>query len=142
MKVMNAAVILGKVFVYSFTALLMLIGLISVISTISANVHMRAGEFAFLQSAGMTRGGLKRMLDSERVMCSAKSLMTGLPASVLLTYLINLPVQAVFPIPCSLPRSAAAQYSIMILIKTWITMRCSASKLYGRNTAQTICSER
>jgi putative ABC transport system permease protein len=102
-KVMNIAIGLVTVFVYSFAALLTIIGMTNVISAISANVRLRSREFAVLRSVGLTCGGLKRMLNLESVMCTAKSVIIGLPVSIAVTYLINLPIRSRFPIPYRLP---------------------------------------
>jgi putative ABC transport system permease protein len=138
MKVMNIAVGLTMVFVYSFAALLTLIGLTNVISTISANVRMRSREFAVLQSVGMTYRGLKRMLNLESVMCTFKSLIIGLPLALALTYLINLPIRAAFPIPYQLPWLACVYCVFGVFAVTWVTMRYSASRLKNNSIVETI----
>jgi putative ABC transport system permease protein len=142
MKVMNIAIILAKVFVYSFVALLMLIGLTNVISTMSTNVRMRSQEFAVLKSVGMTHNGLKRMLNLESIMCSAKSLIIGLPLAILLTYLINIPIRAMFPVPYQFPWIAVVWCIVIIFAITWVTMRYSAARLRGKNIIETIRLER
>lgn len=141
MKIMNTIVILVSVFIYVFVAALTLVGLTGVISAMSTNIRMRSREFAALQSVGMTYGGLKRMLNLESVMCSAKSLIIGLPAAIVLTYLINLPVRSMFPIPYRFPWLAALVCITAVFLITWITMRYSASRLRGGNIAESIRSE-
>jgi putative ABC transport system permease protein len=140
-KVMNIGVGLATVFVYGFVALLILIGLTSVISTISANVRMRSREFAVLRSVGMTYDGLKRMLDFESVICTAKSLVFGLPPAIALTYLINLPIRSAFPIPYRFPWTACVCCILAVFAVTWVTIRHSASRLRGGNTIETIRAE-
>jgi putative ABC transport system permease protein len=129
LSVMNIAIGFVSVFVYTFVALLTLIGLTNVISTISANVRLRRREFAVLQSVGMTRGGLRQMLNFENIICTAKSLVVGLPFALLITYLLNLPLSDVFPIPYELPWLAAIQCIIGVFIITWATTRYSAFRL-------------
>lgn len=142
MKVMNIAIVLATVFVYSFSALLTLIGLTNVISTISTNVHIRTREFAVLQSVGMTQDGLRRMLKLESIMCSGKSLMIGLPLAILLTYLINMPIRSMFPVPYQLPLAAIGLCIILIFTITWVIMRHSIVRLRGKNIIETIRLER
>lgn len=142
MKVMNIAIVLASVFVYSFAALLTLIGLTNVISTISTNVHMRTREFAVLQSVGMTQDGLRRMLRLESIICSAKSLMIGLPLAILLTYLINMPIRSAFPVPYRLPWLAIGLCISIIFSITWIIMQYSTARLRGKNIIETIRLER
>jgi putative ABC transport system permease protein len=137
-KIMNIGIILAMVFVYSFGAILTLIGLTSVISTLSANVRMRAREFAVLQSVGMTPEGLRRMLNLESIMCSAKALVIGLPLAVVLTYLINLPIRSMFPIPYQIPWVAIAVCIAAVFAITWITMQYAASRLRRMNIVETI----
>lgn len=142
MKVMNIAIVLVMVFVYSFVILLTLIGLTNVISTMSTNVHMRSREFAVLQSAGMTHGGIKRMLNLESIMCSAKSLIIGVPLAIALTYLINIPVRSMFPVPYQVPWLAATGCVAVVFAITWFTIRYSASRLREKNIVETIRLER
>jgi putative ABC transport system permease protein len=135
-KVMNIAIVLGMVFVYSFVVLLTLIGLTGVISTMSANIRSRAREFAVLRSIGMTHGGLKRMLNLESILYSAKSLLIGLPAATLLTYLINKPIRAMFPIPYQFPWFTVILCVTAILTFTWAIMRYCAFKMRGGNVSE------
>lgn len=137
-KIMNIGIVLAMVFVYSFAAVLALIGLTSVISTISANVRIRAREFAVLQSVGMTPEGLKRMLSLESIICSGKALIIGLPLAILLTYLINIPIRSTFPIPYQMPWIAIAVCILIVFAITWVTMRHAASRLRGKNIVETI----
>jgi putative ABC transport system permease protein len=138
MKVMNIGIGLATVFVYSFVALLTLIGLTNIISTASANVRMRAREFAVLQSVGMTYGGLKRMLNLESVMFTVKALIIGLPVAIVLTYLINLPIRSMFPVPYQLPWLAVAESVSGIFAITWGAMHYSAFRLRKGNIVETI----
>lgn len=140
-KVMNIVVVLAMVFIYSFVVLLMLIGLSNVVSTMSTNVRMRSREFAMLQSVGMTYGGLKRMLNLESLMCTGKSLVFGIPIAILLTYLINMPVRAMLPVPYKLPWLAVLWCIVGVLAITWVTIRYSASRLRKRNIIESIRSE-
>ena len=138
MKVMNIAVVFAQVFIYCFVALLMLIGLTNVISTISANVRLRSREFAVLQSVGMTRDGIYRMLNLESLICSAKALVIGLPLAVALTYLINLAVRSMLPVPYQLPWFSAVLCTAGVFAITWVTMRCSLARMQKGNIVEAI----
>ena len=140
-RVMNIVVLMVMVFVYSFVVLLALIGLTNIISTMTANVRMRAKEFAVLQSIGMTHDGLKRMINIESAMCSSKSLIIGFPIAILLSYLINLPIRAMFPVPYQLPIFSMAICAIIIFLLTWATMQYSVAKLKRNNIIETIRKE-
>lgn len=141
MKVMNIAIALVIVFMYSFVVLLMLIGLTNVISALSTNVLMRAREFAVLKSIGMTSEGLKKMLKYESVMCSMKALMYGLPIGIVMTFLINLPIRMIFPIPYKFPLAAIVLCVLAVLLITWGIMKYAAHKLKDQNIIETIRAE-
>lgn len=141
MKVMNMAIVVALIFMYSFVVLLMLIGLTNVISTMSTNVLMRAREFAVLQSVGMTPEGLNRMLNFESILCSAKALLIGLPIAAILTYFINLPIKKRFPIPYELPWTAMLLCICIVFLITWATTRCAAYRLRNQNIIEAIRSE-
>jgi putative ABC transport system permease protein len=132
---------LVMVFIYGFIIMLTLIGLTNVISTISTNVRSRSREFAILQSVGMTRGGLSRMLNLESILCSVKALIIGIPLGVLGSYVVfnflsspNAPVEFPFVIPWV----PILQCTLGVLAVTWITMRYSASRLRGDSIVERI----
>ncbi len=141
MKVMNIAIALVTVFMYSFVVLLMLIGLTNVISTLSTNVLMRSREFAVLKSVGMTPESLKRMLNYESILCSIKALLYGLPIGIAVTYFINLPIKSMFPIPYKMPWLAILLCVLVVFFITWSTTRYAAHKLDNQNIIETIRSE-
>lgn len=141
MKVMNIAIVLASVFMYSFVVLLMLIGFTNVISTMSTNVQMRSREFAILQSVGMTSGGLKRMLNLESILCSSKALMYGLSIGIIMTFLINKPIRSMFPIPYELPWLAILLCILVVFLITWSTTMYAAHRLQKQNIIETIRSE-
>ncbi|MBU4440272.1 MAG: ABC transporter permease [Acetobacterium sp.] len=141
MKVMNIAIVLASIFMYSFVVLLMLIGFTNVISTMSTNVRMRSREFAVLQSVGMTAAGLKQMLNLESVLCSLKALMYGLPVGIIVSIFINLPIRSMFPIPYALPWLAIVLCVLAVFLITWSTTRYAAHRLQKQNIIETIRSE-
>lgn len=138
MKIMNIAIVLAMIFIYSFVALLMLIGFTNVISTMSTNVYLRHKEFAVLQSVGMTFKGIIRMINLESVMISLKSLIIGLPIGIITTYLINRPIKATFPIPYKLPWESILLCVVMVFGITFLIMRYSVKKVKKNNIIETI----
>ena len=126
------------IFLYGFVGMLSLIGLTSVISAISANVQLRAREFAVLRSVGMTERNLRRMLALESVMSALKSLLYGLPLGSLAMYLtyIVLTQQDGFQFiyPWALPLEAIAGVFVIALIVTQYAVK----KLRGGSIIDTI----
>ena len=130
--------LLVMVFTFGFVGMLTLIGLTNVISTISANVRSRAREFAVLRSVGMTCGGLNRMLNLESILCSAKSLLIGLPLGVLASYLIYQGIMASVYFAFEFPWLPVVQSVLAVFVITWVTMRFAATRLRTDNIVETI----
>jgi putative ABC transport system permease protein len=129
---------LFMLFLYGFVAMLTLIGLTNVISTISTNVRLRSREFAVLRSIGMTQVGLYRMLNLESVLCSVKSLMIGLPIGIAVSYFIYTAILASVDFPFEFPWIPIFQCILAVFAVTWIIMRYSASRLRGGNIVEAI----
>lgn len=102
-RVLNIAIVMAEIIIYGFVGVLLLIGLVSVISTLSTNVMMRAREFAILKSVGMTTEGLQKMLLSESVICTLKAIVWGVPLGILIPYMINVVIRQAFPVLYEIP---------------------------------------
>ncbi|MCI9134458.1 MAG: ABC transporter permease [Lachnospiraceae bacterium] len=76
------------VFTYGFITLISLIAAANVFNTISTGILLRRREFAVLTSVGLGPKGLKRMLNYECLLYGTKSLLYGIPVSVLVTWCI------------------------------------------------------
>lgn len=140
-SVMNIAFAIAFVFMYSFAALLMLIGLTNVISTLSTNVLMRSREFAVLKSVGMTPESLKKMLNYESILCSAKALLYGMPVGIAVSVLISIPIRMMFPVSYEIPWIPLLLCVCAVFLITWGTTRYAAHKIKNQNIIETIRSE-
>lgn len=139
-KVMNVAIVIALIFLVCFCALLMLIGFTNVVSTLSTNVLMRQSEFAVLQSVGMTPEGLRKMLALESIFCSLRALALGVPLGILLTYVVNLPIRAMFPVPYHFPLLPILLCSAGVLALTLFITALAARRLRSRNIIDRIRS--
>ena len=128
-------------FVYGFVGMLTLIAVTSVISTISTNVRSRAREFAVLESVGMTKAGVKKMLNLESILCSVRSLVFGLPLGLFGAYALYLAMELSVELPFRFPWLSIAQCILGVFAVTWVTMRYSASRLKGGSIVETIRGE-
>lgn len=117
------------VFLYGFVGMLSLIGLTSVISAISANVRLRAREFAVLASVGMTQGGIRRMLALESVMSALKALLWGLPLGAAGTYLTLLALTSNVRFGYVFPWFTVPEAVLGVFVITLITTQYAAAKL-------------
>lgn len=95
--------LLIMIFIYGFIAMLTLIGITSVITTVYSGIQLRAPEFAVLSAVGMTASGLRRMLNLESLLYGLKSLLIGVPLGVGLSYalfrLFKLEINFRFEVP-------------------------------------------
>ncbi len=137
-KVMNIAIMIACVFLYSFVVMLGFIGMINVISTMSTSITMRAREFAVLQSIGMTKDELEKMLNIESFLCAGKALLYGFPIGMLMLLIINLAMIQILPIGISVPWGAIALVFIAVFIVIWGTIHVSSRKLKKQNIIETI----
>lgn len=139
-KVMNVAIVIALIFLVCFCALLMLIGFTNVVSTLSTNVLMRQSEFAVLQSVGMTPEGLRKMLALESIFCSLRALALGVPLGILLTYVVNLPIRAMFPVPYHFPLLPILLCAAGVLALTLAITALAARRLRSQNIIDRIRS--
>jgi putative ABC transport system permease protein len=131
---------LMSVFMYGFVAVLALIALTNVISSISTNVRSRAREFAILRSVGMTDGGLSRMINLESVLSSIRSLAIGLPLGLAASFLLHRVMMNSYDFEYDFPWLAAAVCVLGVFALNWVTMRFAAYRLRGSNIIDTIRS--
>ncbi|HPF86774.1 MAG TPA: ABC transporter permease [Candidatus Limiplasma sp.] len=131
---------LVTIFLYGFVIMLTLIGLTSVIAAISANVRLRAREFAALRSVGMTQGGLRRMLALESVMSSLKALLYGLPLGSIAMYFTYRSVVIQSEFQFVYPWATLIEVAAGVFLITLITTQYAAAKLRGGSIIETIRS--
>ena len=73
-----------QVFCYGFIALMTLICIANILNTISTSIDLRRREFAMLKSVGMDSKAFNRMLVFESLLYGIKTLIYGIPLSILL----------------------------------------------------------
>lgn len=139
-RVMNVAIVIALIFLVCFCALLMLIGFTNVVSTLSTNVLMRQSEFAVLQSVGMTPEGLRKMLALESILCSLRALVIGVPLGIVLTWIVNLPIRAMFPVPYHFPLLPILLCAAGVLVLTLAITALAARRLRSQNIIDRIRS--
>ena len=139
-RVMNVAIVIALIFLVCFCALLMLIGFTNVVSTLSTNVLMRQSEFAVLQSVGMTPEGLRKMLALESILCSLRALVIGVPLGIVLTWIVNLPIRAMFPVPYHFPLLPILLCAAGVLALTLAITALAARRLRSKNIIDRIRS--
>jgi putative ABC transport system permease protein len=128
-------------FGYGFIAMLSLIAVTSVIATISTGMALRRQEFAMLYSAGMTPGGMNKMLNLESLMYGLKFLLIGIPVGLALSYLIYRAMGATAEFAFALPWIAVAISTLAVMLLTFSTMRYGKRKLRRISIVEAIRNE-
>lgn len=140
-KILNIAIVVAEVILYGFVILLLLIGLASVISTLSTNVITRAREFAVLKSVGMTTEELSKMLITESILCTVKASVKGVPLGITIPWLINLSIRKMFPVLYTIPFGIVLiSVAVICVLVLSITM-FNVCKLKKQNIIETIRME-
>jgi putative ABC transport system permease protein len=104
------------------------------------SIPLRGDLFSVLQSVGMTREGIKRMLRLEATLCSIKALLIGLPVGILASYGLHQAVGLSASFSYELPWFPIGASIAGVFIITWITMHTAANRLKDRNIIETIRS--
>lgn len=100
---LNIAIVLAIIIMYGFVILLILMGLASVIHTLTTNIKIRRREFAVLKSVGMTKRALEKMLYCESMICMCKAAVYGIFFGIALPYMMNLSLRKMFPVRYHIP---------------------------------------
>lgn len=138
-----ALITIIRVFSYGFITLISLIALANVFNTISTNVLLRRREMAMLKSVGMTQKGFRRMMNYESLLYGIKSLILGLPVSVLASFGMfyithksgNIDVSFTLPISSML----IATVSVFIIV--FASMIYSMRKINNESTIDALKNE-
>ena len=136
----NATLII-KVFAYGFIVLISLIAAANVFNTITTNINLRRREFAMLKSVGLTRKGMRKMLNFECLLYGSKALLYGIPVSAGITYLIYLAINRGIDTPFIMPWKAVGIAVLSVFLVVFITMMYSMNKIKKDNTIDALKNE-
>lgn len=127
-----------QIFSYGFIILISLIATANVFNTISTNIQLRRREFAMLRSVGLTRRGLYRMLNFESLLYGLRSLMYGIPASILVTYLIYSAISAGINSHFYIPWSSIVIAVGSVFLVIFASMLYAARKIQNDNPMEVL----
>ena len=119
----------ASIVMYIFVAIIALISITNVFNTITTNINLRRREFAMLKSIGMTSNGFNGMMNFECVLYGAKSLLYGLPISVVILVILNLLMSWGYDMPFNLPWLAIFITIAGVFAAVFITMMYALSKV-------------
>jgi putative ABC transport system permease protein len=126
---------------YEFLALITLIGVANMVTTLDSNIKLRRREIAMLRSVGLTPGGLLRMLCYESLCYGLTALLYGLPLGIALSVFIYYQFDGVSTFAFTLPWGAILACIAGILALVFATMMASGATIRSDNIVDTINQE-
>lgn len=134
-------VLVIKVFSYGFISLISLIAVTNIFNTITTNVILRRREFAMLKSIGLSNKSFKKMMIFECIIYGLKSLLLGLPTSLLLFFLIRTATTNFVETPLILPYTSILIAVASVFSVTFITMIYAVQKIKKDNLIDALKNE-
>lgn len=141
MRMLNNMYLLVAIFLYGFIAVITLIGVTNIFNTISANVALRARDFASLKSIGMTAKEFNHMIRLESLMYSTKALLIGIPIGLIISYGFYKAMSGTYDFGYSFPFKAIAIAIVAVALLIWCVMRYSVRLVNKQNIIETIRSD-
>lgn len=113
-----------NIFTYLFVFLISLIAVANVFNTISTNIRLRRRELAMLRSVGMSDQSFNRMMRFECAFYGMRTLLYGVPLSILLSWLIYRVLMSVeeMDMAFSFPWGALAVSMLGVFAVVFVTM--------------------
>ena len=145
-KQMKNMILLVSILLYGFISVIILIGITNIFNTITTSMNLRRREFAIMQSVGMSKKELSKLVLFESMLYGIKSLLYGLPLGILGSYLMYKSTAVTVNGSNSISTYNLPYTSIIIsIIFTFIIiifiMKLSLSKINKQNIIETIRNE-
>lgn len=130
-----------QVFATGFIVLISLIAAANVFNTISTNISLRRREFAVLRSVGMTQKDLRRMMNFECILYGSRSLLWGLPAACLSSFLIWNVFKNSFSTQFQLPWAALGIATLSVFAVVFASSLYAMGKMKHDSVVETLKNE-
>lgn len=130
-----------SVFSYGFIALMTAICTANILNTTSTSISLRRREFAMLKSVGMTPAVFNKMILFESLFYGIKSILFGLPAGLIIIWVIFKVTNSSFRVPFTLPWINIGIAVLMIFMITGISMRYATGKIKKENVIDALKDE-
>lgn len=137
----RAMILVIKIFLYGFIAVITLIGVTNIFNTITSNMELRQKEFAMLKSVGMTKPEFNRMINLETLFLGSKALLYGIIAGLLGTLAMYKAFSVKMDSEMYIPIQPILISILFVFILVFIIMRYSIGKINRQNTIETIRKE-
>ncbi len=140
-KEQKSMILIVKIFLYGFIAVITLIGVTNIFNTITSNMELRQREFASLKSIGMTKKEFNRMINLETIFYSVKSLFYGIFVGLLGTLAMYKAFSLKIVDEIYIPYDAILISAVAVFILVFAIMRYSIKKINKQNIIETIRKE-
>lgn len=141
-KLQQNIMLVIAILLYGFITLVTLIGVTSVFNTINTSMALRRKEFAMLRSMGLTPKGFKKILTFESIFFGLKSLLYGLPLSLLVIIWIHVTMMNVSSInQVMFPVKSILIAIVAVFVIVYITMIYATHKIKKENILDAIREE-
>lgn len=129
------------VFLYGFVCLISLICAANIFNTVSTGVALRRREVAMLRSVGMTKKQFHKMLRLETLLYGLKGMLYGLPAAVLVSWVLYQAFRSGFEFPFALPWREILLAVIAAFAVVGVTMLYAGNRLKRDGIIDTLRQE-
>lgn len=130
-----------SIFLYGFVAVIALIGCINIINTISTNLILRKRELSMMRAAGMTGGGVKKMVCLEGIYYGIIAAVYGSIIGTFLSYLLYRLIIGVREFEWSIPSSQIITGALGAIAVTIISSLIPLRKINKGNIIDNIRAE-
>jgi putative ABC transport system permease protein len=134
-------ILLISVFTYGFIVLITAISVANILNTITTSISLRKREFAMLKSVGMTPKGFNKMINYESIFYGIKSLLYGLPLSLMIMFLIYRSIMNSFSFSFELPWTHMLIAVIAVFAIVGLAMMYSITRVKRDNIIDAIKQE-
>ena len=137
----KAMVLVTKIFLYGFIAVITLIGVTNIFNTITSNMELRQKEFAMLKSIGMTKKEFNRMIHLETIFYAGKSLIYGILLGLIGTFAMYQAFSIKIESGVYIPVKPILISIVAVFVLVFMIMKYSINKINKQNTVETIRNE-
>lgn len=132
-KVKRDSELVIKVLVYSFIAVISLIGSLNILNTITISIIIRRKELAALKSIGMSQRDLKKMIIYEALIYGFSGSLQGIFFGCILSYIIYLAVSGIVRIEWMIPYEACIITFVSALFISFLAVLIPLRKIQKDN---------
>jgi len=130
-----------SVFLYGFITVVALIGITNIFNTVTANMELRAPEFAMLKSVGMTSREFERMIWLEGVFYGGRALLLGIPIGVLISIGFHFALGEGIVTKFRFPWTGTFLSAAAVVLLLYAIMHYSMGKIKRKDMIETIQNE-